>query len=359
MASQQLPARLGRDNGARAAQLHDGFQRERLGDLQRARILSATFDVACERGAHNMSVSQVVERSGVSRRTFYETFTDREDCFLAAFEQALAYASERVLGAYESQKTWSERVRAGLVALLSFLEEEPVIGRLLIVESLLGGASTIERRAQVVSLITRAIDEGREQAKATSPPAPLAAEAVAGGVLSVIHARLVAGERDSLAALAGPLMSMIVLPYLGAAAARRELDRPLPPSPRREGREGSALLEDPFKDAGMRLTYRTVRVLMAILDHPGGSNRLIGESADMTDQGQISKLLSRLERVALVENTGLGPSTGAPNAWTLTAKGRRVTDSIHAHTRHGEGHAMSHRAHPFYPRLRRTGGEPR
>jgi AcrR family transcriptional regulator len=320
-----------RNTGARASQAYNGAVREQLSELQRARILSAMFEVAAERGAGSVSVAHVVDRSGVSRRTFYEAFSDREDCFLAAFEQALSYASERVVPAYESQGSWRERIRAGLVALLSFLDEEPVIGKLLIVESLSGGPRTLARRARVVGQITRAIDEGGRDAKAASPQ-PLTAEGIVGGVLSVIHSRLAQGDRAPLVGLTGPLMSMIVLPYLGAAAARRELDRPLPVSPRGERRESSPLMADPFKDAGMRLTYRTVRVLMAIADHQGGSNRLIGETAGITDQGQISKLLNRLERIALVKNTGLGPGTGGPNAWSLTEKGRRITDRIRAHT---------------------------
>ena len=116
----------------RAAPTADAPRGGRLGELQRARILSATFEVVCERGVQNMSVAQVVDRSGVSRRTFYEHFTDREDCYLTAFEQALARASERVLLAYRAESSWRERIRAGLIALLSFLDEEPRMGRVLV-----------------------------------------------------------------------------------------------------------------------------------------------------------------------------------------------------------------------------------
>jgi hypothetical protein len=165
---------------------------------------------------------------------------------------------------------------------------------------------------------------------------------VVGGALSVIHARLLArtpagigvshtGEpRRPLIELANPLMSMIVLPYLGAAAARRELECPLPD--RAVGGQDALLLSNSFKDAGMRLTYRTVRALIAIGEHPGASNRLVGEVAGISDQGQMSKLLGRLRRIGLVQNTGLGSGLGAPNEWTLTAKGQQITDGIRAHT---------------------------
>jgi AcrR family transcriptional regulator len=319
----------------RASRGYDSAVRTQLADLQRARMLSAMFDVAVERGVGNVTVAHVVERSGVSRRTFYEHFVDRDRCFLAAFERALGLAGERVLPAYLSQGGWRERVRSGLSALLMFLDEEPVIGRLLIVESPSSGQMTLERRRQLIAGMTGAIDEGRSETKSTVPPS-LAAEGIVGGVLAVIHTRLVQADRPPLVELLNPLMSMIVLPYLGAGAARREMDGPVPKAESRDG-DGEPLMSDPFKAAGMRLTYRTVRVLMAVVQNPGASNRVIGESAGIDDQGQISKLLGRLQRIGLVSNAGLGPGQGAPNEWSLTDKGSRVVHTIQAHTEGATG----------------------
>lgn len=111
----------------------------RLDELQRMRIVGGMLDVACERGVANVSVAHVVERSGVSRRTFYELFSDRDDCFSAAFEEALAYTAERVIPAYESRDGWRERMRAGLVAMLALFDEQRQLGRVLVCESLAGG----------------------------------------------------------------------------------------------------------------------------------------------------------------------------------------------------------------------------
>ncbi len=58
----------------------------------------------------------------------------------------------------------------------------------------------------------------------------------------------------------------------------------------------------------------------------------MGDGAGIADQGQISKLLARLQRIGLVSNTGLGPGQGAPNAWSLTPAGRQVAHSIRTHT---------------------------
>ena len=123
-------------------------------------------------------------------------------------------------------------------------------------------------------------------------------------------------------------MSTIVLPYLGAAAARRELDRPVP----KASEEARRTVPDPLRALNMRLTYRTVRVLMAVAANSGSSNRMVADGAGVSDPGQISKLLHRLERLGLIGNDGTGRPPGGPNAWSLTEKGGEVCDAISSKT---------------------------
>jgi AcrR family transcriptional regulator len=305
-----------------------------LGEIQRARILAAMQEVAVERGAGNVSVSHVVERSGVSRRTFYETFKDRDDCFLAAFEDALSLAARRIVPAYRSASGWRQRIRRGLVALLAFLDEEPAAGRLLLCESLSGVGGVSARRGEVVGALVDAVEEGRKQSRVAAALPPLTGEGVVGGVLAILQDAVARSreEQPAPADLVNQLMGMIVMPYLGLAAARRELEHPLERSPAGgEPRGGPRLSQDPFKGLGMRLTYRTVRVLTAVAERPGASNRTIGRAADISDQGQASKLLGRLRRLGLVENDVPGPGQGAPNAWRLTEAGRQIAKSIQVH----------------------------
>ena len=304
-----------------------GVVGSQVADIQRGRILAAMFEAACEHGAGSVTVADVVERSGVSRRTFYEVFADREDCFMAALHGAVARVSERIVPVYRAAGSWRERIRAGVIELLGLFEEEPLLGRLLVCESLTGGAQALECRKRVLAAVRSAVDEGRHDSRDGTALPPLTAEATVGGALAVIHSRLLEPGHASLVELANPLTSMIVLPYLGAAAARGELARPLPATPAGP-QQISISTFDPFKDAGMRLTYRTVRVLMAIAETPSASNRTIGTRAGIADPGQISKLLSRLERAGLVCNTSLAPGQGAPNAWLLTASGEGVVRSI-------------------------------
>jgi AcrR family transcriptional regulator len=306
----------------------DGRGREQVSDIQRARMLAAIVDVVAERGAANVTVARVVARSGVSRRTFYEIFRDREDCFLAAFDDWIARIASEVIPAYEQPAIWREKIRAALCALLQLLDYEPGMGRLVIVETLGAGPKALERRQRVLAQVITAVDEGRLEAKGGDGPPPLTAEGIVGGVLAVLHGRLVEKNPGRLTELTGPLMGMIVLPYMGPAAARKELDRPVPKAPARPRPVNS----DPLRELEMRLTYRTVRVLMAVgtLGGRGSypSNRAVGDGAGITDQGQISKLLKRLRRLGLIENKGAGAARGEPNAWTLTERGREVHGAI-------------------------------
>lgn len=307
----RTPARTGR---------RDGFTPGHVTEIQRARMVAAMLDVVAERTRANSTVAHIVSRSGVSRRTFYEVFEDFEDCFVAALDHSVQRAAEYVLADYDPAERWRKRIRKALVGLLEFLSNEPTMGRLCIIETLGAGTRVHERRMRILATLTAAVDEGRKESKASASLPPLTAEGVVGGALSVLHTRLLSNERAPLLKLAGPLMGMIVLPYLGPAAAQKESSLP---APSRRVRPPAAP-KDPLRDLQMRLTYRTVRVLLAIAEAPGSSNRQIGSAAGIDDQGQISKLLSRLERLGLVANAGAGQVRGAPNSWSLTERGNEV-----------------------------------
>jgi len=306
--------------------------REQVSEIQRARIIAAMVAVVSDRGVGYATVARVVARSGVSRRTFYEVFVDREDCFIAAFDQSVQRIAAVVLPAYQRPSKWAERVRAGLTALLKFLDFEPAIARLVIVEVLGAGHGALERRRCGIAQITAVMDrEGRDAINGDGPP-PLTAEGIVGGALSLIHSRIVE-EPTPLVGLLGPLMAMIVLPYLGPTAARRELalasTRKSDPTTHNGARTAGL---DPLRDLDMRLTYRTVRVLLAIGDLSGRgsypSNRQVADRSGIRDQGQVSKLLARLQQLGLVDNAVSPRIKGEPNAWRLTRHGAEVREVV-------------------------------
>lgn len=301
----------------------NGLEAARVNDIQRARILTAMAETAGELGIVQVTVADVVGRSGVSRRTFYEHFSNREDCFTAAIDDALERASSRVVQAYHQHNRWRDRIRAALAELLCFLDEEPDIGRLLVVQTLGAGQPALARRQQTMSRIAQAIDVGRDEAKSEVPE--LTAEGLVGAVFAIVHTRMLDERHPPLGGLTNELMSMIVLPYLGAAAARRELTR-TPPAVRAPANTGLTVL----RDLQMRLTYRTVRVLLAVGAHPGASNRRIAQEAEIHDQGQMSKLLRRLQDLGLIHNIEETRVHGEPNAWRLTEEGVAVRQAISA-----------------------------
>lgn len=301
-----------------------GLPRGKVTEIQRSRLLAAAVEVVDEVGYARMTVAQVIARARVSRKTFYDVFADREDCFLAAFEQAISQASAMMSEAYEQEFGWRDGVRSGLTALLVFLDDEPRLARLCVVEALGAGSRVLERRAQVLDELAEVVDRGRFVTSAVREPPEVAAEGVVGAVFAVVHTRLLEDSKEPLVELLGSLMNMVVLPYLGARAASRELTRPAPDIRRDGSVPALARSRDPLAGLNMRLTYRTVRVLVVIGQHPGASNREIAESSGIVDQGQISKLLTRLARLKLVENTGDGQEKGASNAWHLTARGAQV-----------------------------------
>ncbi len=328
--------------------------RERIVELQRARILAAIVELVGERGVSGVTVSHITGRSRVSRRTFYELFADRDDCLAAAFEDALARAVAVVVPAYERADgvaaaggsgrarangddacpvdAWEARVRAGLAALLAFLDAQPALGRLLVVDALAADRRVLASRARAIEMLVDAVHLGGEGPAGPRPrPARIVAEGAVGAVASVIHARVCGPQPEPLAPLLGPLTAMIVLPYRGAEAAERERRRRAPARSRGPAREPSPVA-DPLRALDMRLTYRTIRVLQAISELDGGaappSSREVADAAGVTDQGQISKLLWRLERLGLIVNCAKQPARGAPNAWSLTARGREIERAI-------------------------------
>jgi AcrR family transcriptional regulator len=305
-----------------------------LEDSKRTTILEATAALVAERGVGALTLADTIARAGVTRRVFYACFADLDACLLAAFDLGVERAAERIVPAYTAQPRWRDGIRAGLAELLRFLDDEPALGRLCVVHSLSGPPALLRRRAEVQATLWALVDRGRGEGAAgrTDPPA-VVAEGVVGAVSAVLQTRLLAQDADPPDArpaieLFGALMSLIVLPYLGTGAARRELTRPPPAARGARGLMGWGVAGSLDEEHGVRLTYRTGRVLQAIAQYPGASNREVAERADIVDQGQISKLLARLERAGVIANHGEGTSRGAPNAWRLTELGERVERGI-------------------------------
>jgi AcrR family transcriptional regulator len=327
-----------------------------VAEIQRTRLLAAAVRSVEELGYTHTSVSDITERSRVSRRTFYELFRNREQCLAAVLESAVERIRAQIAQAQldtlrgAGGLPWRERVRGGLWAILCFFDREPALARFCVVQSARGAQPMLERREQLLRELASVVEEGRCEGVRKGDCPPLTAEGLVGAASSILYARLLRGEREPLTGLQGELMGMIVLPYLGPAAARQERARPAPAPSAAETAQSNGeaaphgggraeLSGDPLRGIHMRLTYRTARVLEAVaeLGRRGSdpSNRMVGDRAGISDQGQISKLLARLKRLGLLENSGEGGhSKGEPYAWQLTPTGRSVVQAIAVSTRH-------------------------
>ncbi len=265
----------------------------------------------------------MVTRCGLTERDFYQEFDGSEECLLVTIQHGIALLESSIRDAVAHEQSWLARVRAGLLGVLGFLDSEPAWAQVLVVRTTTIGSPILELRERAFASLARALDAEAPvgDSAGAALPRELLAELVVGGAFSVIHTRLLAEEADTLTELAPSLMSMVVLPYLGADAGRTELTRNAAPVGRRRRTVDAEGLP-------ARATYRTVLVLEAIGTSPHSSNRDIAAAAGLSDEGQTSRLLSRLRRQGLVENVGLGAARGEPNAWLLTADGKRMAELI-------------------------------
>ncbi len=311
--------------------------RTRVGEIQRSRLLAGAVATLDELGYPQATVGQITARARLSRRTFYQMFANRDECFTAVLEELVAMIAEELSAAGLEGLPWRERVRAGMWAILVFFDREPALARVCVVQALRAGPLVLARREAVLARLAAVVDEGRTGGARGDGLTQVTAEGLVGAAFAIVYARLSRRDGEPLTGLLGELMAMVVLPYLGPTAARRERARPVPVMPAAASAPNPAPrgARDPLADVNLRLTHRTARVLEGIAELSGRgsdpSNREVANFAGVTDPGQISKLLRRLERLGLLVNTGAGHAKGEPNAWVLTPKGERVTHSIRMH----------------------------
>jgi AcrR family transcriptional regulator len=191
--------------------------------IQRERMLAAMLVTVNEIGYRALTVQDVLSRAGVSRPTFYEQFEDKEDCFLAAFDNSAQRLRKRLAAALdEVDEGWRLWLRRGLEALLQFIAEEPQAARTVIVEARASSPNGLRRRDDLLDEFATCIDTAARK-ELPDPPSGIAAAGVVGGIESVLYARLQREEADELESLLPSLMYFAVLPYEGHEVAAEEL----------------------------------------------------------------------------------------------------------------------------------------
>ncbi len=192
--------------------------------IQRERLLAAMIKTVTEIGYNTLTVQNVLTRAGISRPTFYEQFEDKEDCFLAAFDNSAARIRDRIAGAVAGNGGgWRGQLRSGIAELLRFIAEEPEEARLVIVEARASSPAGLRRRDELLDHFATCIDDLVREDLDEAPSA-IAAAGIVGGIESVLYARLQKDETEELDALLPSLMYFAVLAYAGHDAAGEELD---------------------------------------------------------------------------------------------------------------------------------------
>jgi AcrR family transcriptional regulator len=174
-------------------------------------------------GYEAATVQDAISAAGVYRQAFYDSFRDKEDCYLQALDAGSAWVELTMREEAAGETTWRRRLRGALTGLLRFLDEEPEVGRALLVEVHAAGPPAVEKRTEAMGRAAAAVDLAREENNDDAPA--ISAEAVVAGILAVLHSRLSARQADGFSALLPELMYLAVLPYFGAEVATAEMRR--------------------------------------------------------------------------------------------------------------------------------------
>jgi AcrR family transcriptional regulator len=188
---------------------------------KRQRILQGMLEAVGKKGYERATVQDAIAAAGVYRQAFYDSFSDKEDCYLQAIDAGSAWVELAMREAAVGQQTWRGQLREALSGLLRFLDEQPEVGRALLVEVHAAGPGAVSKRTEAMERASSLMDRAREESGEAAPA--ISAEAVVAGILAVLHSRLSGDQTDGYSALLPELMYLAVLPYFGPGVAAEEM----------------------------------------------------------------------------------------------------------------------------------------
>jgi AcrR family transcriptional regulator len=185
---------------------------------QRERILQAVVSIASEGGYPALSIPAISARAGTSNQAFYANFSDKQQAFLTAFDEAAQRALEPTARAFQAAPAWPQAVHAAIEALLEFIVQDHVFARLAFFEILTGGPAATDRAEQSMDTFTIMLQPGYEE----HPGVPeVVGEAIIGGLWNVIQHEVGHGRAGRLPELAPELTYIALTPFVGAEEAAR------------------------------------------------------------------------------------------------------------------------------------------
>ena len=201
------------------------LSREAVEHSQRERALKAMVEAVAERGYAETRVVDVIERAGLSRKTFYELFGDKENCFLAAYDEVSARLYAVTDEAFENAvgEPWPDRIRAGVTALVEELAADQAAARFAVIEVLAAGPRALARRDAAIRQFTGFIDAGRSESSLELPG--LTSTAIVGGIYELLYTEILHGATSQLQARVPEIVYWITQPFLGPKRAAEERER--------------------------------------------------------------------------------------------------------------------------------------
>jgi len=200
-----------------------GLPREFVSRNQRERLIAGLAEAVAENGYAGTTIAHITRHAAVSRRTFYEHFNSKDECFIAAYDTVMTELNRRVNEAFEQEEEWPQAVQAGLAAMLDFLISEPHLARLSMVEALVAGPVVVERYDAAIQSLVPYFEAGRKgrSREVLAGLSSTTEEALIGGIVSLISRRIFADRTDELEALLPDLVEFALTPYLGSAEAAK------------------------------------------------------------------------------------------------------------------------------------------
>lgn len=197
---------------------------EAVAQSQRTRIISGMTVAVAERGYQATSIADVVARAGVSRKTFYQQFEGKDECFALAYAEEMERLVEVTMSAFEDDaQPWVVRLRAALTALCAALAANPAVARMCFVEAPGAGPVTAERRREAMRGLLPLFEAAPGDALRGLPFGESLQLGRIGDLSEMLHHEIAAGAGSTLPRLVPQLTYMMVLPFLGPERATKEL----------------------------------------------------------------------------------------------------------------------------------------
>lgn len=198
--------------------------RDFVAQNQRERMLLATAELVAERGYQKTTIELIAKTARVALTTFYEQFSSKEECFLAAFDETVEAAAEVFGELLDEEQSWADQISSGIEILLEMVVTEQPRARLCIVEAQAAGGAALVRYQAMLESVASKLREGRAfNPRASRLPEGLEV-AIAGGLAWLVHQRLVADQVDDIKALLPEMLQVTLTPYIGEVEASRAAD---------------------------------------------------------------------------------------------------------------------------------------